>query len=639
MILAAAALAGCGRAPNELQLLGSLPDVASIEIKGNQRFSDGTLKGLMTLKEGTWWNPFEEHKYRKGLLDTDIQAILTYYMRHGYLRAQLVDRSVRTDGDDVYITLTFSEGEPVTVTGVSVRGSDGLDPGDLRKDLALKSGHPLDPFALVDDQSRLLRSLADRGLWEGSVRSDVQFFGDSTLVFYRLQVGDTVRVRELKVEGIAAGDDWLVRREVSVKRGEPLKLGELQKSRTRLFQSGYFANAQWDTTGLDSAADRVTVVFRVRERKLHWVETGIGVNSQEQVRLTEEWGSRSFLGSGMRFAATNKTEFDFTGRNPSVLNSHRSDLLLNQPHLFGSRWEGQPSASYLFHREIIPDTDARYSQNVLGLAFSARRQFGDLRNQVVLSVENRWVYNRADSLARYSDPQLYRHYYQTRLFTARVDRDTRNDFFSPTAGSYESALLESAGGALGGNNAFRKGTLSISDFAGFPADSWVLAWRLQGGLIKPSSGSSTVAGRPVTSRVELIPSEDRYRLGGANTIRGFVQDELNGTTAPDQPAGGLVELLGNLELRIPLVWRISAVPFLDAGNVWQDRTFISWESLVPHRNRAEVSPFDVRYSYGAGLRFDTPLGPVRLDYAHKWNIPEGSKEGKERWHVALGQAF
>ncbi len=641
LLLPVILVAGCGRAENNLLLLEKLPDVASVDIEGNHVFSDGTLKGLMTTRPAPWWNPFQDHKYRKAQLQSDIQAILTYYMRHGYLRASLVDQEVRHDGDEVHIVLTFHEGEPMTVAEVVIRGAQALNPNDLRKKLAIKAGEPVDPFKLEDDRRLILRTLADQGYWEAKTDADVQFFGNRGIVFYRLTEGRPDTLRKIEITGTHEVDNHLARRELAVKTGRRLRLSRLQKSQLQLMQSGYFADAQWDTTGLDTLDHSIAVRFRVRERRLHWVEGGVGVTSAERVQLTADWGSQNFLGTGMRFALNNRTELDFTGRIPTVFNKHRSDILLNQPHLLGTRWEGQPNLYYLYNREYLSDINAGYSQNVLGAGYSVRRNFGeDIRNQIVLTLENRWVYNNADSAARYSDPQLFRDFYQTRLLTGRVEHDTRNDFFSPTEGSYQTVVLESAGGALGGNNAFRKATVGVSGF--HPPFLWksaVVAARIQVGYIKPSSGADSVGGRPITSRVELIPSEDRYRLGGASTVRGYVQDELDGAYAPNQPAGGLAEFLGNVELRVPLFWRLSTVGFLDAGNVWQDKERILWNRFVPHADRNEVSPFDVRYSYGVGIRVATPVGPIRIDYARKWNRPPTDLGGKDKWHVAIGQAF
>ncbi len=113
---------GCGRAENSLLLLEDLPDVARIDFEGNHAFSDGELRGLMILRVENRWNPFQDTKYRKTQLETDLQAILTSYMRHGYLRARIADRQVRRSDDKVYILIRIEEGDPTTVAGVGVHG-------------------------------------------------------------------------------------------------------------------------------------------------------------------------------------------------------------------------------------------------------------------------------------------------------------------------------------------------------------------------------------------------------------------------------------------------------------------------------------------------------------------------------------
>jgi outer membrane protein insertion porin family len=255
------------------------------------------------------------------------------------------------------------------------------------------------------------------------------------------------------------------------------------------------------------------------------------------------------------------------------------------------------------------------------------------------------VENQAEPAAREADPQLFRESYQTRLISGWVERDTRNAFFDPTRGSYQNGLIQFAGGALGGNNGFLKGTVGNIRFRGLPIGSWILATRVQVGYIIPSDKDTTVAGKPITSRVELIPLEDRYLLGGANSVRGYAQDGLDGQTGTSLAAGGtageggLAQLLVNIEVRVPLFWRLGAVGFLDAGNVWQDRKAITWERFVPHGSRRDVESEDLRYSYGLGIRLGTPVGPFRIDYARKWNQPESNEEGRDRWHVAIGHAF
>lgn len=632
---------GCGRAENSLLLLEDLPDVARIDFEGNHAFSDGELRGLMILRVENRWNPFQDTKYRKTQLETDLQAILTSYMRHGYLRARIADRQVRRSDDKVYILIRIEEGDPTTVAGVGVHGLRVADPDAMH--LSLKRDQPADPFKLEDDRRKILAKLADLGYWEASVKAKMILYGDRAMALFDVYEGSPDRVDSVNVAGLHHVAPSVALRHVRTRTGEILRLRDILDSQALLLQSGIFLDAQWDTSAVDTVTHTIDVTYRVRERHLHWVEGGVGVNSQEQFRLSGEWGARSFLGTGYRFALVNRTDFDFSNRVPSVLDRVTTTALVTLPTLFGTRWEGQPNVFHVFDNarlEDVPDSVAAtvgsldYSQNVVGVGFSVRRQFHGVRNQVVFSLTNNWVNNQAGEGARNLDPQLYRDRYQTRLLSGRLELDNRSDLFEPRRGGYRSVLGQLAGGAFGGNNDFRKATVGAAEFRPWPGDRWVVGARAQVGYIKPSSGATSVAGRPISSRVELIPQEDRYRLGGPNTVRGYAQDELSGSNG----LGGLAELLLNVETRLQVVGIVSVVGFLDAGNVWPDRKVITWRRFVPRTDRDKVSPYDVRYTFGGGLRLLTPVGPVRLDYARRWNN-DAQSGTKDTWYVGLGHAF
>jgi outer membrane protein insertion porin family len=645
LVVAVLAAQGCGRAENSLLLLDQLPQVASITFLGNRAISDGTLKQLMTLREGAWWNPLQEHRFRPAQLTTDLNAILTYYMRNGYLKAQIVDSQVRESKGKVQVVITVDEGPPVLIDRVSILDLHALDPETVLGKLALGPGKPMDPYRLQEDRRLLQNLLADAGYWEAVVDPSVQFFGERALVFYRVREGDPVRLGDLTVTvtGTARLKENVLRRELLVKEGELLRRRQLEKSQIRLLQSGFFADARWDTSGLDTLSRTLDVNFRVRERRLHWWEAGVGLSSEGQLRVSGEWGSRSFLGSGARLAVNSKTNFDLTGRLPTLLDDHRTEIILNLRRLFGTSWEGQPNVFYLHDEEIVANTTADYSQDFLGVGMNARLRFGDLRNQLVFSLEQQWVSNHADSTAQASDIQLSRGDYVQRLLTGWVERDTRNSLFNPTRGSFHDVLLQVSGGALGGQSDFFKGTGGAIRFLGLPAGPAVIGGRLRLGYIWPPAGDPDPNGQEIEA-VERVPTQDRLFLGGANTVRGYQQDELNGldpSPAPgeSQAGGGLAELLASLELRAPLVWRLGLVGFLDAGNVWQDPKGIQWADVIPHGEREHVDPEDLRYTYGLGFRFGTPVGPVRFDYAWKWNLPQGDSGRRSGWHVAIGQAF
>jgi len=638
---------GCGHTENSLLLLDKLPDVKSIHIHGNKAFSEGTLKGLMVLSEGQWWNPFKDHKYREAQLQTDIGAIKTYYLRHGYGRVDVPNYTVReTKNGKVAIDITVSEGEPFTVKEVDIRGVPPVLLSELEKNIGLKPGAPMDPYQMTADRGLIINSLADKGYWESKVVSGAQYFGNEAVVLHDVTLGHRDVLRHVSVSGNQRLNDHAVRREISTDEGEILERNELLKSQTRLLESGYFYDARWDTTALDTVAHQVNVDFNVRERPVHWVEGGVGLSSTSQLRLSGEWGTRNFFRTGTRFAINTRTDFDIASRVPGIIDEHRTDLIWNLRGLFGSSWEGQPNLFYRYDPQVSnpPELEPSFTQQFVGVGFNVRRKFGDLRNQLVFSLENQWVWNQADSAAEALDPQLARETYSQRLVSGWIERDTRNSFFDPTRGSYFYDLGQLGWGAVGGAGGFAKLDGSAIHIVRLPVRSIVMVGRIQGGYIWPTSNDTIVAGQVIDSRAELVPVQDRFILGGSTTVRGYEQDELNGVAPGDSIAGGgLSKLMANIELRAPLFWRLGLVGFLDMGNVWQNPSQLDPGDFVPHFDRNKVESDDVRYTYGLGLRFATPVGPVRVDYAWKWNFPNdpvGQPESRRSgWHVGIGQAF
>jgi len=375
------------------------------------------------------------------------------------------------------------------------------------------------------------------------------------------------------------------------------------------------------------------------------VEAGVGLSSQENLKFTLGWGTRNFLNSGLQFGIRTQTAFDLTNRLPSPLDDHLTQLTWSRTRLFRSAWEGRFSLAYEHDNEVAAN-GAPYSQDIPGARLSVQRNLNNLRSQIGTALESRWVNNHASEGARLSDPQLYLDSYLTRLVSGWVEWIDTNDFFSPTRGGTWAVRGQLAGGALGGNNGYESLTGGVRRYLRLPGEGgWVVATRLRlGNIWTPSD--STVGGRPITTSAELVPTDDRYYAGGANTVRGYRQDALDGTVpitnAQDvfQARGGVVQYFLNVELRFPVLGRLGGVLFLDSGNVWQDAGQFGLGRLVPSSYPPSVSPYDVRYTYGLGVRYASPVGPIRLDFAWPWNVPQGSDPGKEQtWYVALGQAF
>jgi outer membrane protein insertion porin family len=197
-----------------------------------------------------------------------------------------------------------------------------------------------------------------------------------------------------------------------------------------------------------------------------------------------------------------------------------------------------------------------------------------------------------------------------RRWSFAFERDTRPNLFVPTSGARTHAQFDYVGGILGGDNDYYVVDLSWSRYQTVSRTS-VFANRIR------------VAWEGVHSGEAAVPLDNRLKLGGANTIRGYTEHTIGPVDSTGTPIGGKVVLLGNLELRTPVKGRLWFTLFGDAGNLWSafDDIAISQTLL----------------SLGVGIQYLAPVGPIRLDYARRVIHPDHPKS--DRLHLSILFAF
>jgi outer membrane protein assembly factor BamA len=170
---------------------------------------------------------------------------------------------------------------------------------------------------------------------------------------------------------------------------------------------------------------------------------------------------------------------------------------------------------------------------------------------------------------------------------------------------------------------------------------------VRAGAIDPCGKRQTFTPDPtIDSRVQRVPLEDRFRIGGVNSLRGYAESKL-------YASGGLALLLANAELRVPVIGPLGAELFADAGNVWSRPTQMRLSDFALRVSDAYYAPPDLRYVIGAGLRLNLPFGPLRCDVS--WssqrdpglrdrlvaptNANPDLRDRKPQIQVAIGPAF
>lgn len=599
--------------------LFKLPYVSRVEFEGNRVFSDSQLKKVMKTKEHSILRPFRKSEFRKDFLQVDIESIEGLYGRHGYLKAkvdsQRVDRIKQ--GQAVAIFLRIFEGPRSLVEDVRLEGAHAVPVAKLVKGLSLKKGAPFDPGSIENDRRFILEQYAEEGYLYASVSDNTLLEDNRAHVLYVMREGIQVRTGNIEILGNKATSRRLVAREVTLKKNEVLRRSQLIKTQQYIYDTGLYSDVSISPVERDTLLPVVDLDIFVKERKLAWVGGGIGYGSSDQLRLVGEWGYRNLFDRGQRLFTSANLAFGrrLFEQGKAVLDASRFDVGLVEPRLFGTRTIGQVLLYREYKREVS------FSQEFTGFTFTSRRDIS-LQTKAFLSYDNRWVHT--------TDPTSLRKKYVTRSLYLSGLRDHRDDFFDPGKGFYEEAEWKISGGVLGGNYNFHKVSFGTSWYT--PLGDVVVAARIKTGIANPFGAAHGV------SPLERIPFEERFRTGGSTSVRGYIEDnELGPRDAQGRILGGRVLLLTNVELRFPLFWRLSAAVFLDGGNVWSNPSDVTFANFDP--GRSTTSDSDYRYSVGGGIRFKTPVGPIRIDYGRKLRLSERDLDNRGRVHFSLGQAF
>ncbi len=621
-----------------------LVQVEKIEILGAEQVAPGRLRDLMRTRAKSRWRPFSSAPYRRDIALDDLKRIEAYYRSQGYLdaRADLLAPTQPVTADRVRVVIRVTEGALTAVTAVEFVGNRAVKREVLADAVRTQVGAPYAANRVELDRLKIVELYADRGRPYTIVADSVIIDSLGARVAFAIQEAPGTRVHTVEVVGNQRTKGYVVERELTLERGDLLRRSRLLESREQLLETGLFRDARVEPVVIDSTMPpplmdlKVTVV----ERKMGWVLGGVGYNSSNQVRLSGEVGHRNILGNAQRLVARSRVAFDVDALfDPEIaaIGESAVELTFIEPRLFTTRTIG--SASIFRQASRLPTVqtadgpvEATGTEEAAGAALAVERKLGR-RGRIRSAFEHRWV--TQDYTTAAGDT--------TRDFTTRsldflLERDRRDNPFDPAVGSFQSVFSEIAGGAIGGTSDFFKLSLTSSWYR--PLGDFVLATRLRGGWIHVFAVPEGMTPQ------SQVPFEDRFRAGGAVTVRGYPEDSLGPQLlAPDQedPATlrGLFVLVGNVELRFPLAWRLSGAIFLDGGNVWEEAADLSLANFFPDLNDATIE--DVRYTTGGGLRLGTPVGPLRVDYGHP--LVRGEPERIVRatsggeWHLSLGQAF
>ncbi len=603
-----------------------LPVVKRIEILGNRSFDDATLKKRIRTKEARFYRVFRQPRYRRDILRRDVEALLSFYRMNGFFKAAITVEPIGTNdkSNPVTIRLMVSEGPQTLVRSVRFAGQSLVQDRDLRTRLELSEGAPYNSALLEVDRYNLYSKFFENGYLGSKILYDVHTDSTKVDIDWTITTGDQMMIRDVRVAGKQIVREKFVRREFTFKRGESFRAKKILESKQNLYDTGYFNSVEIEPDSIDITSRQVDLRVQVRERKMGYLETGFGVGNVYGNRIFGELGHRNIFGTGNVLYFKSSYAFQLFPNNQFSLSKidFRSKFMRNEgelrfPHIL-STWN-------TFSLGAFYEKDATVEPVIikdLGLTARISRRFS---RQTSLFFG--YSLERIQRLEIEEEKSRSRR----RGFDATYTRDTRDLYFNPRQGMYMSAEGRFTGGFLGGEDHFYSLAGSVQRYMRIPAGA-VLAYRVRAGYAD-AFGSSRASGLPI---------ESKFFAGGGNSVRGFRENSLGPVRDGFEPRGGRALLLTNAEIRFPLPllarYNFGGALFFDGGNVWSSVKDISAADFRLVAKIEDTTRKDYMYGTGFGMRYYTPVGPIRFDIG--FPIKKTGDMDYDYWiHISLGQIF
>lgn len=653
--------------------------VTELRFEGNHHFPDRVLETAIVTRATTCRSPFlspfcwagfgfavdpsyfNDREFRR-----DQARIRLFYYERGY-REAVVDTVVRRPpGEGVRITFRIQEGEPILVTDVGFTSLEEMPDSSILENLPIREGRPLSLPALNDTRDTLEARLQNRGFAHGEVMLGYDISATTpheAAVSFDLYPGPETYFGPITVEGESEVKETVVRRMLPFQEGDLYRQDLRFAGLRNLFNLEIFTYAEIIPDLAHVPDSIVPLLVNVQEGDVHRVRVGSGLSTAECINAEAQWTSRDFYGGARQLQLTGRVsnwlapslhDTPFCRDSGTGLYGGLNRLLsadFTQPWLFSPR--NSLTGGLFWERQSVPRA---FIRNTLGASLGLSRTLG---STTAMTLSFRPQYSKVEAVEIFfcsnylicnpGDISTLQHSNWLSPLGLRVSRDRRNQVLNPTRGYSALLDMEYAAGWTGSQFPYSRfladGTWYAQGDAG-----WVLATHLRGGVVVPGRFGGIAAS---TASDRIVHPDKRFYAGGSNSVRGFPQNELgprvlhvknvgallaprigpSGNALPPLctqetisdrtcdvgelgadylevlPTGGTSLLEGSVEVRFPLAARLwEGAAFLDMGQVWGEND--------------EVKLGDLQLTPGFGIRYFSPIGPIRVDLAYRFNRRE-----------------
>ena len=621
--------------------------VEDVKVSGNTRLKSSELLPHVAVQKE---HLLSRGKFSQDLLRKSVANLKAVYQSEGFSSAQVAP-DVKRRGGNVYVTFVVTEGPRDIVASLKVEGADTFPQSQFAPDgLKTVAGHPYSGSNVVADRTTIMANYLKAGYLTASFRETARAVSKSEPhrinVVYHISEGPRVLTGDVITLGRQHTRQTLIKDDIAdLKPEKPLTETALLAAGTKLYDHpGVFDWAEVDLKRQITTQTVEDVLVKVHEAKRNSFLYGLGfevINRGGSIPSgTVALPNLPPVGLPSNFKTSQTTFYGPRGTFQYTRNNFRGKAETVSFTAFAGRLDQRAAAYYMDPTwRFTPwqaTTSVSYEKNEENPIFSSQEELGSFQAQRAIDVAQknivffRYSYSHTSITHVLIDALVPQRDRNIRLSTmaGNLTRDTRDNPLDAHAGSLDSIEVDFNTSKLGSNVDFAKLTAQAAIYREkFHHIVWADSIRI--GLAQPFSGS-------------FVPLSEAFFTGGGNSLRGFPLDGAGPqnsvlicpTGAPScsnpaqirVPAGGNEELIINSEARIPLPIKqgLSIVPFYDGGNVFPRIGFHDFTSLYSN-------------NVGLGLRYSTPVGPIRVDVGQNLNPVPGIKA--TNYFISIGQAF
>ncbi len=575
--------------------------VRSITFDGNEAFKSKELKKMMSTSEkGIFSFITDSGLLKRDQLRQDVGKINAYYLNNGFINSQVGEPEITTDKKGIHVKINIKEGKKFKVDQLEISGDSLEKPREeLLKSLKVKKGDNYNREAIIKDLDLLTQACNDEGYANASINPKINTREEEQLVDVDFQInkGDPVYINHINIIGNNITRDKVIRRQLDVAESDLYSSSKLRSSYAKLNRLRYFEEVDFQT---EKGPDKNTmdVNIRVKERSTGMFMIGAGYSASDKFVGMAQITQMNFLGFGQILS--------LKASLGSTINNY--DLSFTEPWLFNLP---------LWCKADIWNYEKQYDYYTLDSQGAGLTLGYPLFERVVGYLGYKFYVDdiRDISSAASDYIQDQEGKTSTSAVTLSLIRDTTDDYIFPSKGTKANLSVTNAGGTLGGDAYYTQYGASLFNYFPLPLDV-VFAAKGRIGYIQ-GHDEIKIHGE----MEEVIPLSNRYVLGGINSLRGFryVGPTDGGTS---DVVGGTNMVVFNAELIFPFIKDsgMKLVVFYDAGNSWNDKYDLG----------------DLRQSYGAGIRWYSPIGPLRLEYGRILDRGDLKDDSDGRWEFTIG---